>query len=142
MVSSMHFKRLGRCYPINISNKRTRRITATRHHADAKLAVYIKLFSKANMPSSVATAAPAVNLKTDAAIISLIGFAHGTSHFFHLMLPPLFPWFMSEFSLSFVQVGTLMTTFFVVSGVGQAFAGMVVDRYGAHRVLCVGVGLL
>ena len=94
------------------------------------------------MPSSVATAAPAVNLKTDAAIISLISFAHGTSHFFHLMLPPLFPWFMNEFSLSFVQVGTLMTTFFVVSGVGQAFAGIVVDRYGAHRVLCVGVGLL
>ena len=90
--------------------------------------------------SSTATALP--QFKSDAAVISLVGFAHGSSHFFHLMLPPLFPWFMSEFGLSFVQVGTLMTAFFVVSGIGQALAGIVVDRFGAHRVLCVGIGLL
>ncbi len=94
-------------------------------------------------PTAIASIADTrVSLKTDATIISLIGFAHGTSHFFHLTLPPLFPWFMREFSLSFVQVGMLMTTFFVVSGVGQAFAGIVVDRFGAHRVLCAGVALL
>jgi len=81
-------------------------------------------------------------LKSDAAVISLVGFAHATSHFFHLMLPPLFPWFMNEFGLSFVQVGTLMTAFFVVSGIGQAFASIMVDRFGAHRVLCFDMGLL
>ena len=81
-------------------------------------------------------------LRQDATVISLVGFAHGTSHFFHLMLPPLFPWFMSEYSLSFTQVGALMTVFFVVSGIGQALAGFLVDRWGAHRVLCLGVGLL
>jgi len=78
----------------------------------------------------------------DAAVISLIGFAHGTSHFFHLMLPPLFPWFMREYSLSYTQVGALMTVFFTVSGIGQAFAGFLVDRWGAHRVLSLGIGLL
>ncbi len=102
--------------------------------------------SSAPPTSSLSTAPPVVDLpvslKADATIISLIGFAHGTSHFFHLMLPPLFPWFMREFGLSFVQLGMLMTTFFVVSGVGQAFAGLVVDRFGAHRVLCAGVTLL
>lgn len=82
------------------------------------------------------------NLRQDATIISLVGFAHGTSHFFHLVLPPLFPWLMSEYSLSYTQVGTLMTVFFVVSGIGQALAGFLVDRWGAHRVLCLGVGLL
>ncbi len=58
------------------------------------------------------------------------------------MLPPLFPWFMSEYSLSFTEVGALMSVFFVVSGIGQALAGFVVDRWGAHRVLCLGAGLL
>src|SRR5688572_19852130 len=80
--------------------------------------------------------------KQDATVISLIGFAHGTSHFFHLMLPPLYPWFIKEYSVSYTQVGALMTVFFVISGTGQAFAGFLVDRWGAHRVLCLGVGLL
>src|SRR2546422_9196594 len=58
------------------------------------------------------------------------------------MLPPLFPWFMREYSLSYTQVGALMTVFFMVSGIGQALAGVLVDRWGAHRLLCLGVSLL
>ncbi len=81
-------------------------------------------------------------LREDATVISLVGFAHGTSHFFHLMLPPLFPWLMSEYSLSYTQVGGLMSVFFVISGIGQACAGFLVDRWGAHRVLCAGLTLL
>jgi MFS family permease len=75
-------------------------------------------------------------------VISLVGFAHGTSHFFHFVLPPLFPWLMRDFGLTFTQVGAAMTVFFVVSGVGQALAGFVVDRVGALRVLYGGVALL
>lgn len=80
--------------------------------------------------------------RRDAGVIGLVGLAHGTSHFFHLMLPPLFPWLMEEFALSFTDVGLLTTTFFVISGIGQALAGFVVDRVGAQRVLLVGVSLL
>jgi MFS family permease len=91
----------------------------------------------------VSAASPAVNtLRNDATIISLVGFAHGTSHFFHFVLPPLFPWLMREFDLSFTQIGAAMTVFFVVSGIGQALAGFVVDRVGGLRVLCGGVALL
>ncbi len=86
--------------------------------------------------------ATAPTFRQDATVISLVGFAHGTSHFFHLMLPPLFPWLMSDYALSYTQVGSLMTVFFVVSGIGQALAGFLVDRWGAHRVLCLGVGML
>ncbi|TAK90169.1 MAG: MFS transporter [Burkholderiaceae bacterium] len=68
-------------------------------------------------------------------VIGLVGYAHGTSHFFHLLLPPLFPWLMPEFGLSFTQAGLLMTVFFVVSGSGQAVGGFAVDRFGALRVL-------
>ena len=78
----------------------------------------------------------------DFQVMSLVGFAHGTSHFFHLVIPSLFPWLMSEFNLSFTKAGTLTTGFFVVSGIGQAAAGFAVDRYGAQRVLSAGLALL
>jgi MFS family permease len=77
----------------------------------------------------------------DLGVMSLVGFAHGTSHFFHLVIPSLFPWLMAEFGLSFTSAGTLTAAFFVVSGVGQALAGFVVDRYGAQRALWTGLGL-
>ena len=95
-----------------------------------------------DMSTVTPAAVSPASLKSDATIISLVGFAHGTSHFFHLMLPSLFPWFMSDFGLGYAQVGVLMTVFFVVSGIGQAIAGIWVDKFGAHRVLCTGVGLL
>jgi MFS transporter, FSR family, fosmidomycin resistance protein len=91
----------------------------------------------------LSAASPAVNsLRSDATVISLVGFVHGVSHFFHFMIPPLFPWLMREFELSFTQVGVAMTVFFVVSAVGQALAGFVVDRFGALRVLYGGVAML
>jgi MFS transporter, FSR family, fosmidomycin resistance protein len=86
------------------------------------------------------SASPAV--RQDAEVIGLVGLAHGTSHFFHLMLPPLFPWLMRDFSLSYTEAGLLMTVFFVVSGIGQAIAGFVVDRVGARPVMLFGIGLL
>ena len=85
---------------------------------------------------------PPSGTHSDAGVIGLVGLAHGTSHFFHLMLPPLFPWLMTDFSLGYTDVGLLTTTFFVISGVGQAVAGFVVDRVGAQRVLLFGVAAL
>jgi hypothetical protein len=87
----------------------------------------------------MSTAAASVSLRNDAEVIGLVGLAHGTSHFYHLMLPPLFPWLMREFALSFTEAGLLMTVFFTVSGVGQALAGFVVDRVGARPVLFFGI---
>ena len=95
----------------------------------------------ANLPT-MSAASPATSLRHDATVISLVGFAHGTSHFFHFMIPPLFPWLMAEFGLTFTQVGLTMTVFFVVSSIGQALAGFVVDRFGALRVLIGGITLL
>src|SRR5215468_825951 len=91
---------------------------------------------------SMSTATMPKVVRQDATVISLVGFAHGTSHFFHLMLPPLFPWFIQEYSVSYTAVAGLMTVFFVTSGTGQALAGFLVDRWGSHRVLCLGVSLL
>ena len=73
--------------------------------------------------------------RSDYSTIGLIALAHGTSHFFHLLLPPLFPFFIREFGLNYSQLGLLVTVFFVISGVGQALSGFVVDRIGARPVL-------
>jgi FSR family fosmidomycin resistance protein-like MFS transporter len=87
-------------------------------------------------------AAPAVPLRHDAPTIGLVSVAHGLSHFCQLIVPPLFPWIAPAFGLSYTQLGLLMTVFFVVSCVGQALAGFVVDHYGARRVLYAGMACL
>ncbi|MGZ9043815.1 MAG: MFS transporter, partial [Telluria sp.] len=84
----------------------------------------------------------AVSLREDARVIGLVGLAHGVSHFYHLILASLFPWLKPAFGLSYAELGFLMTVFFVVSGVGQALAGFLVDRVGARRVLFGGMALL
>lgn len=83
----------------------------------------------------------ATPLRQDAQIIGLVGLAHAASHFGHLLLPPLFPVFMTEFGLSFSQLGALMSVFFVVSGLGQASSGFVVDKLGARPLLFAALGL-
>jgi MFS transporter, FSR family, fosmidomycin resistance protein len=74
-------------------------------------------------------------LKKDAKIIGLISLAHATSHFTQMMLAPLFPLFMKEFDLSFSQIGFLVSILYVVSSIGQASSGFLVDRVGARPVL-------
>ena len=82
---------------------------------------------------------PSVPLKQDAAVIGLVGLAHATSHFSHLLLAPLFPLFIRDFGLTYSDVGLLMTVFFVISGTGQALSGFLVDRVGARPVLFAAV---
>ncbi len=85
------------------------------------------------------TATVAQSLRQDARIIGVVGLAHGTSHFFQLLVPPLFPWLMEAFSLDFTTIGLALSVFYLVSGVGQAIAGFVVDRFGPVRVLTLGM---
>ena len=85
--------------------------------------------------------APATTLQQDAAVIGLVGLAHASSHFGHLLLPLMFPVFMKEFGLSYSELGLLMSVFFVVSGIGQASSGFVVDRLGARPLLFVAMGI-
>ena len=79
---------------------------------------------------------------SDVRVIGLISLAHGSSHFFHLVLPPMFPWLKDAFVLSYAELGLLMSVFFVVSCIAQATSGFLVDRIGARPVLFGGIGLL
>lgn len=82
---------------------------------------------------------PAVR-RRDWKIILLIGVAHASSHFFQLVLPSLYGALGMEFGLDFARLGLLVSAFYVVSGIGQASSGFVVDRIGARPVLWFGLG--
>src|SRR6218665_871741 len=87
------------------------------------------------METNKTPAADRAQARRDYGTISLIGLAHGTSHFFHMLLVPLFPAFIRDFGLNYSELGLLVTTFFVISGIGQALAGFLGDRSGARPVL-------
>lgn len=78
-------------------------------------------------------------MKNDATVIGLISFAHGMSHFYQLLLAPLFPFIKDEFGVSYAALGFLVALFYTLSGLLQPLAGFVVDRYGARNVLLAGV---
>ncbi len=90
----------------------------------------------------VALTAPSRSLRSDAAVIALVGLGHSMSHFSQLLLAPLFPWLKDAFAVSYTELGILLTIFFAVSCAVQALAGFVVDRIGPRPVLFAGLGLL
>ncbi|MBB3642919.1 MULTISPECIES: MFS transporter [unclassified Variovorax] len=97
-----------------------------------------------NSPTSAASAAsPSSNtLGSDAKLIGLVGLAHAVSHFSQLILAPLFPWLKDAFNVSYVELGAVLTVFFVVSCIVQAASGFIVDKLGPRPVLFVGLGAL
>ena len=84
---------------------------------------------------------PPLSAPQQTRVIAVVSIAHALSHFMHLVLPPVFPLLMSEFSLSYSELGLLMTVFFTVSGFVQAASGFVVDRYGPLPVLMGSIAL-
>src|ERR1051325_1969627 len=88
------------------------------------------------------TTVTALGARREFEVIGLIGFAHGVSHFFQVLLPGLFVWLKADFDLTYVELAVMPAVFFTVSGVGQVTAGFVVDRIGARRALLGGIVLL
>jgi MFS family permease len=80
-----------------------------------------------------------MTIRKDAEVIGLIGLAHSSSHFYQLILAPLFPWLKLEFGFSYAELGFLMTIFFVISTLTQAAAGFWVDHSGPLKVLLFGL---
>ncbi|KQW55252.1 MFS transporter [Variovorax sp. Root411] len=92
--------------------------------------------------SPTAVSPPSTTLRTDAKLIGLVGLAHAVSHFSQLILAPLFPWLKDAFNVSYVELGAVLTVFFVVSCMVQAASGFIVDKLGPRPVLFVGLGAL
>lgn len=73
--------------------------------------------------------------------IMLVGLAHGSSHFFQLVLPSLYVSLATAFDLDFARLGMLASIFFVVSGLCQVASGFVVDKVGGRAALWFGISL-
>ena len=73
-------------------------------------------------------------------LIAGVCFAHLVSHYYMVLLAPLFLFIRADFGVTYTQLGLALTAFNVVSAVLQTPVGFVVDRIGA-RVNLIG-GLL
>ncbi|MEO8142951.1 MAG: MFS transporter [Betaproteobacteria bacterium] len=67
--------------------------------------------------------------------------AHGLSHFFQIATAVVFPLIKDDLEVSYVALGGTVALYYVVSGICQTAAGFAVDRYGARRVLFLGLVL-
>ena len=77
------------------------------------------------------SASPAANLRA----IGLVSGAHLYSHFYILLLPPLFPVLTGALDVSFTELGLSITLFSLVTGLTQTPCGFLVDRIGARALL-------
>ena len=75
----------------------------------------------------------------DTRIIGLVGAAHLVSHYYILLLPPLFAFVRADFAVSYTELGLALTAFNVTSAALQTPAGFLIDRVGARRVLVAGL---
>src|SRR5262249_48424013 len=78
---------------------------------------------------------------SDARIITLVSAAHFVSHYYILVLPPLFPLVRAEFDVSYLELGIALTAYNAVSAAMQVPAGFLVDRISARALLIGGVAL-
>ena len=67
--------------------------------------------------------------------IGLVGTAHGVSHFYQLMLYPLFPMLKTQWGISFVQLGAVLVVFNVAGVIAQTPTGILVDKIGSRKLL-------
>jgi len=74
-------------------------------------------------------------------LIAAVCAAHMMSHYYMLMLAPLFAFIRADFSVSYTELALALTVFNVVSGVMQTPIGFLVDRIGARVVLIGGLAV-
>lgn len=72
-------------------------------------------------------------------VIGLISAGHFLSHFYLLLLPPLFPLLRETYQVGYTELGLAITAFSVVTALTQAPVGFLVDRYGARTILIAGI---
>lgn len=73
--------------------------------------------------------------------IGVISTAHFFSHFYMLLLPPLFPLLRDVYGVGFTELGLAITVYSLTTALTQAPVGFLVDRYGARIILVAGLGL-
>jgi MFS transporter, FSR family, fosmidomycin resistance protein len=93
-------------------------------------------------PLAVQAPVSATSAVSDARLIAIVCVGHSLSHFYSLVLPPLFPVLRTDFGVSYAALGAVISAFAGASAISQLLSGFLVDRFGARRVLAGGLALL
>jgi MFS family permease len=75
----------------------------------------------------------------DIRLIASVSLAHCVSHFYMLVLPPLFAVVQAEYGVSYTELGLCFTVFNGTSALLQTQAGFLVDRGSARLALVAGL---
>jgi FSR family fosmidomycin resistance protein-like MFS transporter len=76
---------------------------------------------------------------SDTRLVAGVSTAHFVSHFYMLVLPPLFAFVKDDYGVSYTEVGLAITVFNLVSAVAQTPAGFLIDRINARFALIAGL---
>ncbi len=90
------------------------------------------------MGPSMATSNTTINTN---GIVALVSAGHFFSHFYMLVLPPLFPMLRDVYGVGFVELGLAITVYSATTALTQAPVGFLVDRYHAANILVAGLVL-
>ena len=83
-----------------------------------------------------------MTMRRNLQVLTLVGSGHAVSHLYLLALPPLFPLLREDLGASYAALGLLVTVFNVATGAAQIPAGFLVDRFGARRLLLLGLAIM
>jgi MFS transporter, FSR family, fosmidomycin resistance protein len=75
----------------------------------------------------------------DGKVIGLASAAHFASHYFIMLLPPLFPAVRAEYGVTYTELGLAIASFNIVSALLQIPAGILTDHIGAAKILIAGL---
>jgi MFS family permease len=89
------------------------------------------------MTQATSTLSPRTSAETR--LVTSISAAHFVSHYYILVLPPLFNFVRADYGVSYTELGLALVAFNVVTAVGQTPAGFLVDRFGARILLIAGL---
>ena len=83
--------------------------------------------------------AGAAGRRGSARAVAVVSSAHFTSHFYLLLLPPLFPLLREVYGVGYTELGFALSVFSIVTACTQVPVGFAVDRFGARRILAAGL---
>ncbi|MFT5539343.1 MAG: FSR family fosmidomycin resistance protein-like MFS transporter [Alphaproteobacteria bacterium] len=90
----------------------------------------------------MADTAIAGSFRQEAEVVGLVSGGHFMSHYYSMMLPPLFPFLHDDLGVSYTMLGLLLSLKHLAGGATQLPAGILVDKYGARSILMVGFAII
>jgi MFS family permease len=82
---------------------------------------------------------PSAPRSAETRLITSVCFAHFVSHYYILLLAPLFIFVREDFGVTYTELGFALTAFHIVSTMLQTPVGFLVDRWNARYMLVAGL---